>query len=82
MKKNTIKILLVLASLILSASVIHAHEFIIKPVQLNAEAGHKLPFSVVSAHVFMISEEVEPIDQVEISLISGDKKNRLGTSPK
>lgn len=73
MKKHTIWIFLIVAGLICSPSV-YAHEFIIKPVRLNAEVGHKLPFSVVSAHVFMISEEAEPIDQVEISLISGNKK--------
>lgn len=50
-----------------------AHEFIIKPVQLNInDVGHKLPFSVLSCHVFMVSEETEPIDQVEVALIEGN----------
>jgi len=55
----------------------NAHEFIIKPVQVSTEAGNKLPFSVLAAHVFMISEEAEPIEQVEISLIEKENKSNV-----
>ncbi|WP_415716994.1 DUF4198 domain-containing protein [Maridesulfovibrio sp.] len=65
------RISLVLACLLvaLSCTAAFAHEFIIKPVQLTAQKDHIVPFSVVSAHVFMISEEMEPIDQVEAALV-------------
>jgi uncharacterized GH25 family protein len=78
MKKNVniFVVFVVIATFLLCVSA-HAHEFIIKPVQLNAAVGHKLPFSVVSAHVFMISEEVEPIEQVTVTLIEGTEKNEL-----
>lgn len=54
-----------------------AHEFIIKPVQLTAAKDHVVPFSVLSAHVFMISEEMEPIDQVETQLVLNGKTTSL-----
>ncbi|CCK78387.1 DUF4198 domain-containing protein [Desulfobacula toluolica] len=49
-----------------------AHEFIIKPVLMSVEPGEKVPFSVISAHVFMVSQEMEPADKVEVSMIKGD----------
>ncbi|MBL0715092.1 MAG: DUF4198 domain-containing protein [Desulfosarcina sp.] len=67
-------------SLILSSPAL-AHEFILKPVQLNVTSGHHLPFSVVSAHVFMISEEMEPIDQVEVYLMDGDIREEIALKP-
>ncbi|WP_027721984.1 DUF4198 domain-containing protein [Maridesulfovibrio zosterae] len=54
-----------------------AHEFILKPVQLTAEKGHVIPFSVVSAHVFMISEEMEPLNKVDVQLIQKDKSTKV-----
>jgi len=58
-----------------------AHEFIVKPVQLQAPPGHKLPFSVVSAHVFMISEEMEPPEQVEVSLMGDAGQEPVSLKP-
>ncbi|NDV28039.1 DUF4198 domain-containing protein [Desulfovibrio sp. JC010] len=58
---------------VLCCSTAFAHEFIIKPVQLTAEKGHVVPFSIVSAHVFMISEEMEPINEVSAKLVLGGK---------
>jgi len=54
--KPTTLVLSCLLSLMCCSNVL-AHEFIIKPVQLTAEKDHVVPFSIVSAHVFMISEE-------------------------
>jgi hypothetical protein len=51
------------------AAAAHAHEFIIKPTQLQVESGAKLPFNILATHVFMISEEMEP-----------SKRSRLGSS--
>lgn len=55
-----------------SITSVYAHEFIIKPVQTHVEPNQKIPFSVVSCHVFMVSEEMEPGDQVDVSLITGN----------
>ncbi|RLB93989.1 MAG: DUF4198 domain-containing protein [Deltaproteobacteria bacterium] len=49
-----------------------AHEFIIKPVLMSVEPGAKVPFSIVSGHVFMVSQEMEPTDKVEASMIKDD----------
>lgn len=51
------------------ATSIQAHEIIVKPILFKINPGQKLPFSVVSAHVFMVSEEMEPADQVEVFMV-------------
>ncbi len=43
-----------------------AHEFIVKPIEMKGNLGHTLPIQVISAHVFMESEELEPAEQVEV----------------
>jgi uncharacterized GH25 family protein len=53
---------------------IHAHEFIVKPQQLQVEGGAKLPFSILATHFFMISEEVEPVNTVKAWAIEGEKR--------
>lgn len=50
-----------------------AHEFIFKPAQLRVESGTKLPFSIMATHVFMISEEIKPVETVKGRLVKGDK---------
>ncbi len=50
-----------------------AHEFIIKPAALHAKAGDKIPFSVLSTHVFMSGEELLPAKSVNVSLVEGNK---------
>ncbi len=59
-----------LMSGLLMAAPLCAHEFIIKPVKMTVNRGETLPFSVLSAHVFMVSEEVEPVDTVSVTLVS------------
>ncbi|WP_419779248.1 DUF4198 domain-containing protein [Maridesulfovibrio sp.] len=73
------RISLVLSFLLVAmcCSTAFAHEFIIKPVQLTVAKDHVVPFSIVSAHVFMISEEMEPIDQVETKLFLDGKTTQL-----
>lgn len=60
---------LVLSLTVSSAS---AHEFIVKPARLSAAPGADLAVSVLSAHRFMVSEEIEPLDRVDLSLVSVD----------
>jgi uncharacterized GH25 family protein len=55
------------------ASLAGAHEFIIKPAQLQVESGAKLPSSILATHFFMVSEEVEPVKTVKAWVIEGDK---------
>lgn len=59
------------------ASAARAHEFIIKSYPFNTQAGAEIPFSVLSSHVFMISEEMEPIQTVQVWLLEGDVKRPL-----
>jgi uncharacterized GH25 family protein len=61
------KCALIILSLCLVASVstVHGHEFILKPAKFQAQPGGKIPFSVVAAHVFMLSDAMEPIDTVK-----------------
>ena len=80
MKKSFGITLFVLLACIIASSAF-AHEFIIKPVQFNAEPGQKIPFSVVSAHVFMVSEEMEPAEYVGVSLIKGNSRTSLKLQP-
>lgn len=62
--------------LILSGSAL-AHEFIIKPIQFHITEDHRLPFRIISSHVFMLSEELEPIDKVDVYLINGDTRKAI-----
>jgi uncharacterized GH25 family protein len=55
------------------ATSLDAHEFIIKPAQLQVDTGAKLPFNVLATHVFMVGEEVEPVKTVKTSVIEGEK---------
>ncbi len=67
-------VLLLMACLPLAAQ---AHEFILKPAATTVEPGQATAFSAVSAHVFMVSEEVEPIEFVKVSLVSGGEATPL-----
>lgn len=68
----------VLMLMILSfAGIANAHEFILKPTKLTVKKGQTVPFSVVSAHVFMVSEEMEPLDKVETTLILNGKSTPI-----
>jgi uncharacterized GH25 family protein len=70
-------LLLWAAATISSGSCADAHEFIIKPARLQAQPGAKVPFAVLAAHVFMVSDEMEPVRTVQVWLLEGDKKSLL-----
>ena len=53
-----------------------AHEFIVKPSKFTAEPGEQLEVEVLSVHVFIESEEMEPLDQVE-AFILAEKGKRI-----
>ena len=54
-----------------------AHEFIVKPATTEAAAGATVPVTVVSSHVFMTSEELEPAEDVAVWVLSGDKREPI-----
>jgi uncharacterized GH25 family protein len=54
-----------------------AHEFIIKPARLQVESGAKLPFNILATHVFMVGEEVEPVETVKTWVFEGDKSTPI-----
>jgi len=60
-------------SALIFASSSRAHEFIIKPAAMHAKAGDKVPFSVLSTHVFMAGEELLSAGTVRASLLEGNK---------
>ena len=83
MKRNIFVICLtVLTSVALfGANTAFGHEFILKPVALKTVPGGVLPFSVVSAHMFMVSEEMEPPDQVKVQLMGKTESEPVELKP-
>ncbi len=67
---------LVLFSVVLSQGIACAHEFLVKPdvAPANDQVEQKIPFGVVSCHVFMKSEEMEPIEHVDVYFVQGKKR--------
>jgi uncharacterized GH25 family protein len=67
-----------------TASPAMAHEFIVKPAKTVAKAGEAIPFSVVSSHAFMVSEELEDAVDVKVSAVDafGAKDLTLTADPK
>lgn len=45
---------------------------------MRVESGAKLPFNIMATHVFMVSEEVEPVNTVKAWLFEGDKSTPVG----
>lgn len=73
-RRNGLAFLAIFLGCFVFATSLGAHEFIIKPVKNSAAKGETLPFSVLSAHVFMVSEEVEPLAHVSVGLVSGSRE--------
>ena len=73
MKKSATYLCLIL--LLATASLAHAHEFILVPQQWQSyHEGQKLPFSLASSHSFMRSEELEAAESVAASYSGSDVK--------
>lgn len=51
-----------------SFNVAVAHEFIVKPGKLEASRGEPVDVQVQAAHVFMVSEEAEAVEDVELDV--------------
>ena len=52
-----------------------AHEFIVRPAQMQVAGGAPLAFEILSAHVFFSrSEELEPASEVAASLAAGERR--------
>ena len=65
-----------MCSLCLVGTATHAsaHEFIVKPDKTQAAKGESVGVQAQAAHVFMISEEAEPVETVVVELIQGNAK--------
>ena len=59
----------VIAGILLLASAASAHEFIVKPVMMHSPSQETVGFNVISAHVFMVSEEMEALKNVSVSVL-------------
>ena len=57
-----------------TATLASAHEFIVKPDKTQAAKGESVGVQAQAAHVFMISEEAEPVETVVVELIQGNAK--------
>lgn len=64
-----------IVSFMVSLQMVWAHEFIVKPATMSSVGGKQVSISVLSAHVFMESEEVEPIEQVEIYSLGAKRQD-------
>jgi uncharacterized GH25 family protein len=80
MKKSIGITFLVLMVCIIASSAC-ACEFIIKPDRFTPESDSKIPFSVMTAHVFMVSDKIEAAEHVTVSLIQGKDKTLLKLQP-
>ncbi|WP_428564915.1 MAG: DUF4198 domain-containing protein [Solidesulfovibrio sp. DCME] len=54
-----------------------AHEIAVKPGEASAQAGKPVPFGIHSAHVFIISEELEPAADVKAFVWEGGKGQEI-----
>ena len=57
-------------ALTFSISSVQAHEFIVKPSYASDNQNQEISVKVLSAHVFMVSEEIEPMGQIETYMVS------------
>ena len=57
-----------------TATLASAHEFIVKPDKTQAAKGESVGVQAQAAHVFMISEEAEPVETVVVELIQVNAK--------
>ena len=65
-----------------TATLASAHEFIVKPDKTQAAKGESVGVQAQAAHVFMISEEAEPVETVVVELIQGNVINGMKSSGK
>lgn len=81
MKNFRLFLTVMVCSLVLWGSGAGAHEFIVKPDAMGVRPGEEISFSVISAHVFMVSEEMEPKDKVTVNLVNGEAATPVTLQP-
>jgi hypothetical protein len=73
MSREISLVLFSLCMLVMSVLPVRAHEFILVPQSWKAySSGQQLPFSLVSSHVFMKSEELENPANVKVDYLGKD----------
>lgn len=75
-RKNALSIL-VTGLFLCTAGSLQAHEFILKPDTTSIRAGDRISVQVQAAHVFMVSEEAEPVEAVAVSLLQNGKSSDI-----
>lgn len=79
---HTLKILVAsLLVAVISCGSALAHEFLIKPGKTSAAVGESVRVSVASAHVFIVSEELEDAANVKISAMDASGVREVALSP-
>ena len=68
------KILVALVLTLALSSPLYAHEFVIKPNNLNPKKGDAVNSEFMAAHIFMISDEMEDPKDVEVELLQNKVK--------
>lgn len=69
------------AAIVLAGGTARAHEFMIRADGPAAQAGAPLGFSVLSSHVFIKSEEMEPPDQNRAGLFASGQRSDATLRP-
>ncbi|MDR2710088.1 MAG: DUF4198 domain-containing protein [Burkholderiales bacterium] len=62
---------LALFAVLFASSSAQAHEFLLKPNKFTIKKGEKVAAHAMASHVFMVSEEMEPLNTVEASVRQG-----------
>lgn len=75
------KLFFIIYAIFTFTSIAKAHEFILKPYFFTQPLGITNPFQVLSAHKFMLSEEMEPLDKVKVELRFQNKTQVLSLTP-
>ncbi len=76
--KTLLTTTLVLAGLSLPA---RAHEFVVKLDNPTPKAGQTVKAEFMASHVFGVSDEMEPVEDVQAVVVQGDQKIALPVKP-
>lgn len=77
----SVRFLSALLLVLLAASSALAHEFIVKPGKGAAKVGESVSVSVLSAHVFMVSEELEDPASVKVRAVDASGSREVALKP-
>ena len=73
--------LLLLSAALLGGTATHAHEYVAKPMAMQARPGQEIALEVVSSHVFVRSQELEDAKDSHASLWADGKRTAAALQP-